>query len=352
MELQNRFCPQCGEKIKVDSQKEFNFCSNCGYKIYTRNMNHIQEQKEVLDIEEKLEEVNFYYRLSVQKKEAIYKLENPEFYLKGQDLLVDLSSSVPSDYRIWFELSKPLDYSYEFEVNDINKVYHFNKEYFNKALALANIEEKKALIMQYDQYEEKKANIKRIYEEISKEEQKKKEEIEREEKRKQEEKKLEEQRKYELEEERRKREKERIQKQVEISNRQIFEQLGKKNYDILDNMYFTIKSTEGEKYIGVFKEVSKLLYLMVFHIDEDRNVIYREQSMVVKTDEQGVIIKYDNNIVKIRNDISSSEMLHISSDGKNGIKINEWELCKDESFIVGIMKNAKKPLFSLTRVLF
>ena len=30
MELKEMYCPECGEKVKVDANKEVNFCTNCG----------------------------------------------------------------------------------------------------------------------------------------------------------------------------------------------------------------------------------------------------------------------------------------------------------------------------------
>ena len=185
MEFQEVFCPECGKKTKVDLQKANNFCQNCGHKIEMFNKAFEEESKsiqdEALNVDEKLEEVKFYYATSIEKKEAMYKDKNPTYYLKAQDLLTELSEQQPSDYRIWWELSKPLDYSCEQDANDINGYLNFNEDHFNKALDLADIETKKRLIHAREEYEKRKKEIK-IQEEkrlAAKEAEKKQIELER-----------------------------------------------------------------------------------------------------------------------------------------------------------------------------
>lgn len=164
MEFQEVFCPECGKKTKVDLQKTNNFCQNCGHKIEMLKKTFEEESKlmqdEALNIDEKLEEVKFYYETSIKKKEAMNKDENPTYYLKAQDLLVELSEQQPSDYRIWWELSKPLDYDCEQDANDINGYLNFNEDHFNKALDLADIDTKKKLIRAREEYEKRKKEIK------------------------------------------------------------------------------------------------------------------------------------------------------------------------------------------------
>lgn len=348
MELHDVFCPKCKENIKVNYQKEFNFCSHCGYKILTKEKGDKKEQKEIPDISKKLEEVAFYYQLSIQKKEAVYTNKEPEFYLKGQDLLVDLSSVVADDYRVWFELSKPLDYSYEIEVNDVYKLYHFNKEYFNKALDLANIEEKKFLIEQLDSYEKNKMQIEEEHKKLEEEEYKKQQELQKLEQIQQEER----QRQYKLEEEQQKKAEQVLQNQLEVENKKIFQKLSAMDYEMLDNSYFLMRMQESKEYICVFKEASNLLYLMLFSKDKIKNVVFREQSLVVRIGQRGEVLKFDNRILRIKNCLTTDGMLWINKNGKGEMKVNEWQLYKDENFSIDIMKNAKKPLVSLAKIFY
>lgn len=176
MKLQEIFCPACGEKIKIDTQKPRNFCQKCGFQIETDNTDNNEAQTEtasseertvekseekepVIDTEKKLDEVDFYYQLSRQKKEATYDEKNPKYYLKAQDLLLELAEQKPDDYRIWWELSKPLDYQCEeTEISRLDR-YGFHEEYFSKALDFADVPVKKELIRQRELYEKKKNEI-------------------------------------------------------------------------------------------------------------------------------------------------------------------------------------------------
>lgn len=172
MKFEEVFCPECGEKTKIDLQKECNFCQNCGHKISiagkvsdsTGAGADKTEEKERFNIDEKLEEVKFYYETSIKKKEAIHKDLNPMYYLKAQDLLTELSEQQESDYRIWWELSKPLDYGCEKEANDVEGYLSFNEDHFDKALNLADIETKKKLILKREEYDNRKKEIRLVEE--------------------------------------------------------------------------------------------------------------------------------------------------------------------------------------------
>lgn len=168
------YCPNCGHQTIIDEEKEQCFCLECGYKIAllkeysdhseSNETNSTKDEKpEVIQedvINRKLEEVEFYYNLSREKGELYKQNENPVFYLKAQDLLVDLSQNYVNDYRIWWELCKPIDFLNEDEsVSDTLK-YQINEHYFGKALDLATIETKKKLIKEQDAYEMKKKRIK------------------------------------------------------------------------------------------------------------------------------------------------------------------------------------------------
>lgn len=111
----------------------------------------LQEQGDSF-VDEKLKKVEFYYSLSVDKKEDINLQEEPVYFLKAQDLLVDLSQQYPDDYRVWWELCKPLDFHSPLSGADLYGRLTFNEGYFNKALDLATLDKKKELIDAHDQY--------------------------------------------------------------------------------------------------------------------------------------------------------------------------------------------------------
>lgn len=206
MELKEMYCPECGEKVKVDVNKAVNFCTNCGSKIVMNSSDKKAENTAVhtkqsndasADVEEKLKEIQFYYETSRKKKEGMHTEKNPFYYLKAQDALLDLTEQYPDDYRIWWELSKPLDYMCEEECSDYEGRYKFNEQYFDSAIDKADIDAKKKLIQQFDSYNQKKKQIKnkreddlRRAEEEKKEEARKREEARKEQERKQEQERL------------------------------------------------------------------------------------------------------------------------------------------------------------------
>lgn len=215
MELKEMYCPECGEKVKVDVNKAVNFCTNCGSKIVMNSSDkkvedtavHTKQSNDAsTDVEEKLREIQFYYETSRKKKEGMHTEKNPFYYLKAQDALLDLTEQYPDDYRIWWELSKPLDYMCEEECGDYEGRYKFNEQYFDSAIDKADIDAKKKLIQQFDSYNQKKKQIKnkreddlRRAEEEKQEEARKREKARREEERKREEARREEERKREQE---------------------------------------------------------------------------------------------------------------------------------------------------------
>lgn len=163
MVLKKIFCPNCGKQTQVNEEKEFCFCLECGYKILLQanssfkdesleevGSKSMQEGKGADDgnlVEEKLKEVEFYYSLSLEKKESEKPEEEPIYYLKAQDLLVDLSQQYPEDYRIWWELSKPLDFMRVSANINVPSQCGINENYFGRALDLAGLEDKKGLSM-------------------------------------------------------------------------------------------------------------------------------------------------------------------------------------------------------------
>ena len=349
MILKDAICPHCGSKIKIDVEKEINFCFQCGGKIISEASD--SAEKSEIDLEEKLEEVKFYYQLSRQKEEALHQEQNPRYYLKAQDMLLDLSNAFEKDYRIWWELSKPLDYTNEQEVQDGKGLYKFNEEYFSKALDLADLSAKKKLILAVDEYEKKKTAIMTAYESEQQERKRKEDKARAEEDQK---KREEEIKRHEaecqrlLEEQKRQKENERIlREKILKENEQLYTQFTKKDYSLLDYMYFTFSSPEQKEYTVTFTSIANVLYLTAFYKETGKNTLYKEQSQAVHITEKGEIIKYDNKYLRIK---GTESILCISSNGYGGISVGNWELCKDEEFVKKVMKNAKKPLLSLSKI--
>ena len=85
-----------------------------------------------------------------------YTDKRPEYYEKAQEELLLLSKEFPSDYRVWWELCKPLDYEDPTHTNDINGEYGIVDKFFNKALDLAELDTKRKLIEAKDHYSESK----------------------------------------------------------------------------------------------------------------------------------------------------------------------------------------------------
>lgn len=122
MKLKEIFCPFCGKRTKVDEDKDFCFCLECGSKIENIVKNSLDnkdtfelgqkksDNNEYLD--EKLKEVGFYMELSKEKKEYLQLNYEPTYYIKAQDILLELSEQFPNEYKIWWKLCKPLDFDY------------------------------------------------------------------------------------------------------------------------------------------------------------------------------------------------------------------------------------------------
>ena len=75
--------------------------------------------------------------------------------MKAQDLLIDLSTEFETDWRIWWEVSKPIDYKCT-EFTEECRPYTVNDMYFQRAVDYAPIEQKKELIKLGDEYKERK----------------------------------------------------------------------------------------------------------------------------------------------------------------------------------------------------
>jgi hypothetical protein len=363
--LQEIFCPECGQKTRIDPEKKFCFCLQCGKKI-ERKREVSQEQSEY--VEKKLEEVSFYYQTSRDKREDANYNEEPVYYLKAQDLLVDLQESYPDDYRIYWEMCKPIDFETVSLGADACGQYRINEDAFGKALDRADISAKKRMIEEHDRYLAEKKKVLDAAEErrkLEEAERKKQEEVrlrqEEERRQKDEQRQREEERRRQQEEierqqkeEERQREQLRIQQEIvkkgEEDSEILWQALGSKDYSDIDNRFFEIAGEKGQTVIGVFKNVSNVMNLMAFHIDNGN--AYRDQSLVIKFDDSGHGIKFDNSPIRMKGNLPQQGAMIITCDGMGGLKINGLELKQDKEYVLSLMKGAKKPMFAFTKYFY
>lgn len=389
MALRKAFCPNCGQPTQIDDTKEFCFCISCGNKIIVpigeqsvaepnvavsehepkqRTQTMIEEQPQTYSKnvsvwvpEDKLKEVEFYYKLSADKKEYDNIDAEPTYYLKGQDLLVDLSQQYASDYRVWWELCKPMDFAVVIAGEKSYNPGTINSSYFDKALDLAPLEKKMELIKLHDEYLVAKEGIlkemqaeqeaKAIEEKKRIEEQQKKERAAEEERQK-----IEHQRQQEaIEREKRERiEAEQkaavfAQAQQELSQN-VWASLASKDYSEIDNSYFQFKGPEGI-IIVTFKVVTNVLYLNAFHMDANKNnMAYLDQSIAICFAKDGTAIKYDNKPVTVRGWNPGSNYIQVMANPEGGYMVNNFALVKDANYVTRISKVAKKPFLSFSKI--
>lgn len=137
------FCPECG--TKSDNFEEMD-------DIILENE---EDDEEIVDIDKAINDVIFYYEQSRQKKEALQNADHI-YYDRAQRLLKKMIKQRVSDYRVWWEACKPIDFwEVTFSERTIEK-YKVNDSYFTKALDYADIETKKAIIKERDLYQAKK----------------------------------------------------------------------------------------------------------------------------------------------------------------------------------------------------
>ncbi len=367
MAFRKIFCPECGQETQINDEKDVCFCLQCGAKIvlHTDREEQPQEKQNAQgeqialgdEVVKKLEEVAFYYQLSNDKQEASDYNSEPVYYLKAQDILVDLSQLYPNDYRVWWELCKPIDFNGASDGVDIYGRYQINEDYFSKALDRAPLSEKRALIEKHDRYIAKKraamekAENKRREEEAEKQ---RREEQERLEKYKQQEmqRTQEEERRRQQEaqeEEKRRQQQLNEQKGLELSA-PLWEALFNKNYSCIDNSYFQFPAENNQTIIGIFKSVSNVMNLMAFHIDSSKgNTVYRDQTMSIKFDRNGRGMKFDNSPVRIKGMLPQKSALFVANNGVGGLTVNGFELCVDREYVASIMKSAKKSLITFSK---
>lgn len=391
MALRKAFCPNCGQPTQIDDLKAFCFCLSCGNKIIVprREQTIIEDKKGgaeyeprqsaekyieetwmksdsssvlISTLEDKMKEAEFYYKLSIEKAEYANVNEEPTYYLKGQDLLVNLSQRYPSDYRVWWELCKPMDFAVVLDGKRSSNPSTINGAYFDKALDLAPLEQKMELIKQYDKYSEIK-NI--VLEEIQAEQERKDAEerarIEQEQRLQRE---AEEERKRQ-EELRRKEEQERLEKerqeaelkaaefaQVQQDMRiNFWQSLKDKNYTEIDDSYFQFNSPEGISIVATLKVIANVLYLSAFHINPNKgNGAYFVQSVAIHFGDNGFAIKFDNKPVTVRGWHPTANTIQIIANPKGGYLVNNLQLIKDSVYVASIYKGAKKSIIPFKKV--
>lgn len=382
MAVERIYCPYCGNALPWVEGRSSVFCHECGKELELQGATDIIKRQNqsnnvampsavgatVGDIDERLEEVDFYYSLSTDKKEVLLSDDaNPTYYLKAQDLLIELSQLYPSDYRIWWQLCKPLDFFCVNVAGAITDNFAIIEDYFNKAIGLAKIEDKRNMIAEYDQYQLSKELIKRELapviaarnEEILK---KKAAEDEAEAKAKakadadaeaearaivQENEEM--SRKFQEEEART------TLLLQEKQNREnaLFADLAAKDYRAIDDSYFIREGAEGQTMISIFKVVTGMLYLLAFRQSpKESHTIYREQTLVVQIDKLGNAVKVDGNPVRVRGLPLQHDFLNLTFDQQGSLCACASLLIYDHDYIVKVMQSAKKPLLSLEKIFF
>ena len=379
MALRGAFCPNCGQSTQIDDTKEFCFCLSCGNKIQvprrtqpvmatnTSVTDHEPRQRAQEAIatesipqaitasaqapEDKMQEVEFYYKLSAEKQEYAKNDSEPIYYIKGQDLLVDLSQQFPGDYRVWWELCKPMDFAVVLAGGSSPNPGGINGTYFDKALDTAPLEKKLELVKQHDSYVSAKDAVleKAQAEQRAKEAEARAAEEER----------------LRAEEEKRRKEAERQEQERIAAEEKVrsFEQaklrmstdiwasLANKDYETIDNSYFQFKSNEGVNVISTLKVVANVLYLSAYHIDPAKgNQAYLDQSLAIHFGTEGVALKFDNKPVVVRGWDISNNVLNITANPDGGCMANGIPLLQDTTYVNNISKAAKKPLIALKKI--
>ena len=170
--MENVICPNCGFQFPLDKSRDFCFCLKCGTKIEVPKHEEIQPEvknetpknEPKSKVDSALEEVEFYYDTSFNKKEYADTENQPTYYLKAQDLLIDLSTEFETDWRIWWEVSKPIDYRCT-EFTEECRPYTINDMYFQRAVDYAPIDRKKELIKLGDEYKARKEKFFKMFDE-------------------------------------------------------------------------------------------------------------------------------------------------------------------------------------------
>ena len=333
MAVKRIFCPECGTQSQADVEKSFCFCTNCGTKIILnlsvseeRNEEFSDKRDEVASgmsennsidyLNKKLEEVAFYYKVSQERQEAVCYQEEPVYFLKAQDLLIDISEEYPDDYRVWWELCKPIDYVTPLIGKQAFDNYQINQMYFQKAVDKAELCDKQRLIQLSDEYTQKKNKAKLQAEQQRIEVEKQKREAE--EKKKEEERIRAEHERQEriIEQQKVRQQKEEIRQRGISMSEEIWQALSNKDYSLIDNTYFEVLVENNQRILGILKNVSNVMYLMAYRIDMNKgNTVYLDQTLSIKFDEHGYAMKFNNTPVRIYGINPPQNVLFISNNG-------------------------------------
>ena len=276
-----------------------------------------------------------------------------------------VKKEIITKYEEYEEIKKRIRIDYEDEVK--------RRQEEEKRKEEERIREEKRI-----QEEEKRKEEERIREEKRKEQERIREEkrIQEEEKRKErkriqeeekrrreeEEKEKQEERRRKIECEKQKKEQERqrliaeqqakeIQQKIFQNSLPLWKELSEKKYTIIDDTYFVLRDQEGKCYTGVLKVISNVLYLMSFRIEEEKQIFYREQTLTVKFNNKGIIVKYDGKPVKIKSKQYNGESVlnvMINQDGK--MMINNMNLEHDPEYVQSLIKESRKALLSFSKI--
>jgi len=128
-------CTQCGDNIEVDDSKEAGICKSCGTAFVTQKaINNYNITKNITK--------NIYGK---EKTEAEEFIANGDVFLSLKDYgkawkaFAQAAEASPSDYKCWFGLAKSATKNF----TDLTDLSH--KENLEKALAVANAEEKEII---------------------------------------------------------------------------------------------------------------------------------------------------------------------------------------------------------------
>ncbi len=168
------YCPICGTKNGESEEENSTIESNQDDGNAMQQPSGSMKTNSSEEIEKILQDVRFYYQQSEEKKEGTKENPNVDYYERGVTLARRHLSDI-EDYRIWWEAAKPIDF-WNTEESDLSDKSDIQKAFFDKALELASLEEKKKLISEVDAYHQRKREKKQKEEERLLAEQQKQEE--------------------------------------------------------------------------------------------------------------------------------------------------------------------------------
>lgn len=153
MTLVPAICTQCGSKLEVDPSKEAAVCPYCKTPFITQKaINHYNTTNvtnigslhaEVLNVTDDNSRDN-----RVKSGETFIRLND---YVSAEKIFGDLTKDCPYDYRGWWGLIRVYSVDFSDMTIDGEKLSSIAQLY-QKAIAVASIDEKKAIEPQYEAY--------------------------------------------------------------------------------------------------------------------------------------------------------------------------------------------------------